>query len=373
MTVDNTVGVAIGQSAVANLVVEFRLRHGLRHLAVGLDVAVDAVDVAVGAALGLAISQSAVRLLFDRLVVERVARVAGVDKGFDTRAVARVLLHDLLVLQQSSHELLVRDIIEEHAGAEWIGHGGAKLTIARLEDGLGALVEDLVVELWVIHREASAGEEVQQTMVLLVGEQTAHVGECRRVSHIDGNGVAVAKRYLRHQLVHGRPRMSIRNDTVQHNLMQVRRLQLQHLVDARPVDLIGGLADLRACIVRAAERRADDFLAVLVEQVERRQVRTARDFDQLREAVADLRLRQVAQEAEVQERVLRRVVGSQAVLVVAVVHSDLDRDRGIDQADHRGGDANVVGVAAVGRTGEAGNICDKSAADHKNGLLAHDA
>lgn len=47
------------------------------------------------------------------------------------------------------------------------------------------------------------------------------------------------------------------------------------------------------------------------------------------------------------------MVGAEAVLVAAVVDGDLDGDGGVDEADDGGGDADVVGVAAVGGAGEA--------------------
>ena len=47
------------------------------------------------------------------------------------------------------------------------------------------------------------------------------------------------------------------------------------------------------------------------------------------------------------------VVGSQAVLVVAVVDGDLDADRGIDQTDDGGGDADEVCVPSVRSAGES--------------------
>lgn len=47
------------------------------------------------------------------------------------------------------------------------------------------------------------------------------------------------------------------------------------------------------------------------------------------------------------------VVGSQTILIIAVVDGDLDGDGSVDEADDGGGDADVVGVAAVGGTCEA--------------------
>jgi len=44
------------------------------------------------------------------------------------------------------------------------------------------------------------------------------------------------------------------------------------------------------------------------------------------------------------------MVCAQAVLVVAIVDSHLDGDRGIDESDDRGGDTDEVGVSAICRT-----------------------
>lgn len=51
------------------------------------------------------------------------------------------------------------------------------------------------------------------------------------------------------------------------------------------------------------------------------------------------------------------MVGAQAVLVAAVVDGDFDGDGGVDEADDGGGDADIVGVAAVGGAGEAVSVC----------------
>lgn len=147
--------------------------------------------------------------------------------------------------------------------------------------------------------------------------------------------------------------MAICNDPIQSDLMQVRRLQLQHLVDPLPVNLIRRLDQLLRASIRAAETLLDQLLAVLVQQVKSVEMGTSRDLDQLREAVADLGRGQGAQEREVEEGVDRGVVGAQTVLVVAVVDSDLDGDGCVDQADDRGGDSDEVCVAAVRSTCES--------------------
>lgn len=137
--------------------------------------------------------------------------------------------------------------------------------------------------------------------------------------------------------------------------MQIRRLQLQHLIDPRAADCIRHLLQLTPVVLPGpAKRRRDERLAVLVQQAERLRVGARRDLDELGEAVADLGLGQRAQEGEVEEGVQGRVVGAEAVLVAAVVDGDLDGDGGVDEADDGGRDADVVCVAAVGGAGEAG-------------------
>ena len=105
-------------------------------------------------------------------------------------------------------------------------------------------------------------------------------------------------------------RMTICNDPIQSDLMQVRRLQLQHLVDPLPVDLIRRLDQLLRTPIRSAKALLNQLLAVLVQQVKGVEMRTRRDLDQLREAVADLSRGQGSQEREVEEGVDRGVVGA---------------------------------------------------------------
>ncbi len=47
------------------------------------------------------------------------------------------------------------------------------------------------------------------------------------------------------------------------------------------------------------------------------------------------------------------MVGTQAVLVVAIVDSDLDRHRSIDQSNDCCWNADEVGISAVGGAGKA--------------------
>lgn len=95
--------------------------------------------------------------------------------------------------------------------------------------------------------------------------------------------------------------MAVSNDSVKTNLMQIWSLDLQHLVDAHPVDLVGRLSYLFGGAVSATESGFDDFLAILVEQVESLKMSTSRDLDELCETVSNLSFGQRSQEGEVQE------------------------------------------------------------------------
>lgn len=148
-------------------------------------------------------------------------------------------------------------------------------------------------------------------------------------------------------------RVTVSNNSVQTNLVQVGRLQLQHFVNTIPVDLVRSVPDFLRAVVHAAEASTNQLLAVLVQQVEGGQVSTARDLDQLSESIADLSFRKSTKESKVKEGVLRCVVGTQAVLVVAVVHGNLDRYRGVDKTNDGRRDTNVVRVASVSSTSKS--------------------
>lgn len=82
--------------------------------------------------------------------------------------------------------------------------------------------------------------------------------------------------------------MAIGDDSIKHNLMQIRRLQQQHLINPRPTNLIRDLLNLRIRLIRPSKGRPDQLLAVPVQQVVRLLVGARRDLDELGEAVADL-------------------------------------------------------------------------------------
>ena len=129
--------------------------------------------------------------------------------------------------------------------------------------------------------------------------------------------------------------------------MQVRCLQLQHLMDTLTVDLIRRIDQFFRTAIRSAETLLDQLLTVLVQQIEGSLVRACRDLDQLRETVADLCGRESSQECEIEEGVDRGVIRSEPVLVVAVVDGNFDGDRGVYQSDDCSWDSNEVRVAAI--------------------------
>lgn len=123
--------------------------------------------------------------------------------------------------------------------------------------------------------------------------------------------------------------MTVSDDTVKADFVKVGCLQLQHLVDASTVDGVGSLTNLLV-VALTTKAGSDQLLAVLVKKIECGFVSTCRDLDQLGKAVSDLCLGQCLQEREIQEGVDGSVVGTQPVLVVAVVDTDLDAHTSIN-------------------------------------------
>lgn len=143
------------------------------------------------------------------------------------------------------------------------------------------------------------------------------------------------------------PSMTVRDDTIQANLVEIRSLKLQHLVDARAIDLIRSLADLTRLVIDAAEFCGDQPFTELVEKVEGPKMCASGDLDQLCESVSYLTLWQGLQECEVEESVHGRVVRSETVLVVAIVDGDLNADACIDQTNDGRGNPDEVGISSV--------------------------
>lgn len=143
-------------------------------------------------------------------------------------------------------------------------------------------------------------EEAEDLVALLGGDVAARVRQRRRERHVDRDRVAVAKGNRRHQLERGRPGVAERDDTVETDLVQVRRLELdasasareasahlEHDLDAAVDDLVGRLADLLGRALDATEAGLDELLAVLLQQPPGANVADRADLDELRKAVAD--------------------------------------------------------------------------------------
>lgn len=107
---------------------------------------------------------------------------------------------------ESSDHFLVGYVVEEDAlahRADW--HGSAELAVASLEDGGGGLLQEWAVKLGVVHGETGTREECEETAVVGGLEEPPDVGQCGRVRHVDGDGVAVAQGRVRDELMERRP------------------------------------------------------------------------------------------------------------------------------------------------------------------------
>lgn len=92
-----------------------------------------------------------IRMVLDRRSVHRVPRIRRIDKRLETFAVTRVLLHDLLVLAQSAEQFLFRNVVQKDARADRVWYRSPQQAVTSLQDCLRAVVEDVFIELVVIH------------------------------------------------------------------------------------------------------------------------------------------------------------------------------------------------------------------------------
>jgi hypothetical protein len=136
-----------------------------------------------------------------RLRILRISSIARINVRLDAGPVSRELLHERLVALQRGVHLLGADVVQERALADRVRDCGSQEAVARLEDRFGGFGEDVFVEERVVHGEAGAGEEVEQTTVLGVCDQTPGVGEGGGVGHVDGDGVAVTEGCLGDEFV----------------------------------------------------------------------------------------------------------------------------------------------------------------------------
>lgn len=125
-------------------------------------------------------------------------------------------------------------------------------------------------------------------------------------------------------LVQWAPSVTVRDNTIQADLMKVRSLELQHLVDTGAIDLVCSLANLISCIVATAELSRDQPLAELIKEIKCSQMSATGDLDQFCKPIPYLTFRQGTKECEVEESVHRSVISPKTILVVAVVDRDFD-------------------------------------------------
>lgn len=283
-------------------------------------------------------------------------KVASVSVGVKANTVTTAALLDVLLVDgERLDELLLRDVVGENALSQWLGENESLETVTCLLNGLVSLENELVGEQGVVNRETDRHSKTEPLITVLVAYVTTHVCQSDGPGHVDGDGVTVTERREGSKLKGRRDRVAVGNNTVETDLVKVRGLELKHLVDTGPVDPVGSILDLLLSTVGVAESGVDELLGVLVEKVECGQVSTAGDLDQLCEAVPDLRGRKSAEETEVKECVDGGVVCTETVLVVGVVDADLDGDGSVDQANDGCGNADEVGVAAVGSACKSGD------------------
>lgn len=93
--------------------------------------------------------------------------------------------------------------------------------------------------------------------------------------------------------------MAICNDSIESNLVEIGRLQLQHLMDAFSIDLVRCVADFIGSAIAASEPSANELFAILIQEIKGRKMGARGDFDQLGKAVPDLCRGQAAKKGEV--------------------------------------------------------------------------
>jgi hypothetical protein len=107
--------------------------------------------------------------------------------------------------------------------------------------------------------------------------------------------------------------MSEGDDTVETKLVQVRRLELKHDLDALPADFVCSGLECRVATLNAAELGFNERGAMLNQEIPNALVSDRRDFDKLCKAISDLPFRESLEEREVEESDDGRVVGAEPV------------------------------------------------------------
>lgn len=93
--------------------------------------------------------------------------------------------------------------------------------------------------------------------------------------------------------------MAICDDSIESDLVEIGRLQLQHLMDAFSIDLVRCVADFIRSAITTSEPSADKLFAVFIQPIKGRKMGARGYFDQLGETVPDLCRGQAAEECEV--------------------------------------------------------------------------
>merc|ERR1719387_609494 len=100
----------------------------------------------------------------------------------------------------------------------------------------------------------------------------------------------VERHWLRGQLVHRRPSVTVRDCAALVVLEQIRALELKHLLDTLLRDRLADLAQACRGALRKTEFELDQILGVLFEKLEALRVLNRRDLDELRDPVTYVRL-----------------------------------------------------------------------------------
>ena len=324
-------------------------------------VAVDTVDLG---SLGLALLEESLRVS---------TKVTSVSVSVETDTVTTADLLDVgLVCCERLDKLVLRDVVGEDTLAEGLGKDESLETVTSLLNGLVTLENELVSEQGVVDRETDLTGEAEELITVLVADVATHVCQGDGPGHVDGDGVTVTERREGSKLKGGGDGVTVGNDTVKTDLVKVRRLEVEHSLDGVAADGVGSLLELlgtRASGVTAVSG-VDEVLAVLDEQAPGVLVSAVENLDELGGTVTGLADGEGLEEVEVKEGVHGSVVGTETVLQLLVVDTDLDGDGSVNQGNEGGTDTDVVGASAVRGTSVTENIRGETTTDNEDGLLA---
>ena len=161
-----------------------------------------------------------------------------------------------------------------------------------------------------VNAESDLGGQGEPLVSHSVGSESSRVSEGHGVGHVDHDGVSVSEGQGRgSQLAGGGPRVTEGNDTVEHQLVQVARLEPEHLLDSALADVITNVLQLLVVVLESVSG-LDELLSVLDQKVPDSLLGNGTDLDQLGGSVSDLTLGQSLQEAEVEVSVDGSKVGT---------------------------------------------------------------